>query len=184
MITIRHDSRGQISNTSAFIRDRVEQLDQSGFLWTKDSVVEMLCQLVITESHHQSDGAEVVNKTVDTASVLDTSTAITTLDVHENSLALEKGQSTGSVALSEMPVEILLIIISHLEHIAEEEWGDMRERRSKRLIRFQASQAEPLQYTCLHHDEPILNSFQSFAVVCRSIYQLCRPELWKVRVLV
>ncbi|KAG0143053.1 hypothetical protein CROQUDRAFT_49331 [Cronartium quercuum f. sp. fusiforme G11] len=174
IVTQRHDPSHPLSKHVDFIRNRVQELEFIGFDWTKNSILDILYKIGLPTN------AEEFPVEVDTS----TETALRSRnEVEERTRAIESPLRRRPASFVDLPVEIIQTIIGHLILFAQGEADALWEKRqhARTLVPSRRLAKQP-HCACFHPIRthvPLLNTFQSFAVVSRGIYKLCRPWLWK-----
>ncbi|KAH9812080.1 hypothetical protein DFH28DRAFT_1084593 [Melampsora americana] len=160
-----------------FIRKRFEELESQGFIWSKESILDIFLQLALPESSHGPFSA--------TDQILDSRVhkkiKISSDQVEELDQSKELHQRPLSVGLMDLPIEVFKMIIEQLDCMAELETEEIVEQKLKgQVVISCVINEKPLAYcTYLHRNSPVLNSIQTFSLASRQIYQLCRPWLWQ-----
>lgn len=84
----------------------------------------------------------------------------------------------GVSRLMNLPPEVFEKILRFVEENSKSEARHIHKRRFAHLSKLTAGAT--YFYSCVHIEEPILNSLEALSVTNQCMYALCRPLLWKV----
>lgn len=156
------------------IRKRFDQLDSEGFIWSKESIMEIFLQLGQSENTHGSFSS---THQIDESCVVHVNNYLSDEDqiVTQSEEILHKPHPLG---LMDIPIEVFGKILEILNMMAKFEAGEVTDQKSKRKVMITGPGDREPYLTYLYQDPPILNTIQSFSLTSRAIYQRCQPLLW------
>lgn len=162
----RRDAIGQPSERPALVRRCFEDLDASGFTWTRDAIEDAILRIETSRSIPDNGDADKVGKKCDPVTLY----------------ACEpiKDPCTRSAGLLDLPIEVLDKIVKLARGLASSERHALDARKEARFVEIRKSAQSGSHDVCLHGQEPILNTFQALASVNRSLHNFCIPSLWEV----
>lgn len=158
-----------------FIRRRFDELESKGFVWSKESILDIFLSLRLSESPHGalSSDNEMLDSRVLQGFGIPSNEAQTAI---RNKELRHESRPAGFM---DLPIEVVNNIIEQLDCMAELESDEIEKQKDKgRVMVYGLGEQKPY-WTYLHRHSPILNSIQTFSLASRQIYQLCRPWLWR-----
>ncbi|KAG0152143.1 hypothetical protein CROQUDRAFT_85871 [Cronartium quercuum f. sp. fusiforme G11] len=171
-----HSSKRPVSKHIAFIRKHVDKLDQTGFNWSKESIVGMLLQLGLPEDF--PDSFDHVNDLINDRVKSSDLTLVSDTLTEEVIQAEEERMKSTKVTISDWPIDILNRVVELVHGYSDRE---ARKRRSCSQYRHTNE--------CLHREggnedsntvcELPTRSLHALALVNKKIYNICLPWIWK-----
>lgn len=160
---------------SDFIQKRFDDLDSQGFIWSKQSILDIFLQLGLSDSRRDSFSS---GKYLSESRVCQ-ETGISFDGVKEVLREVELQHNSRPVGLVDLPIEVFQKILEQLDCIATlERVKTYRKKHLAKVLITGPGDRKPYT-TYLHRNLPVLNSIQNFSLTSREIYTRCEPWLWK-----
>lgn len=176
IVSKRHEETQPVNRHLEFIRERFEDLETQGFIWSKESILGIFLQFGLPQSTYGTFSS--VNKTLESRARQGFEISSNEVEeVIQNEALKDKSRPLG---LLDLPIDIFHIILEKLDYMAKLEARSIQSRKQRRRVKVSPPGDDGPYFTYLNHRSPILNSIQSFSLTSREIYQLCRPWLWRV----
>ncbi|EGG00794.1 uncharacterized protein MELLADRAFT_111497 [Melampsora larici-populina 98AG31] len=154
-----------------FIRNRFNELEAKGFIWSKESILDIFLQLAQPKSLHEPGPFSSID-TVDKS-------RCSSDEIEEVLQSEEILHNAHPLGLMDIPIEIFGKILETLDCIAKLEAKELTEKKKKRKVVITGPGDREPYYRYLYQDPPILNSIQSFSLTSREIYKRCQLLLWR-----
>lgn len=162
----RHEGPQQVNRHLDYIQRRFDALDSAGFVWSKESIVDIFLQLGLPESSHGAFSS--VNEILDSRVLLGCKTSAH--DVKELIQTEELRHESHPLGLMDLPIEVFNKILGTLDVMARLEAKEIALEKEESLMTISESGDRRPYMTYLHRHPPILNSLRTFSLTCREIY--------------
>lgn len=170
-----HQSTELANGYSDFIRKRFDELDSEGFIWSRESMLDVFLQLGVSEKPHDSGSSvDDVTKSCVLRGVTNSSDEVE--EVVRND---EMQRTTRPLGLMDLPMEIFQMILETLNCLAVFEADELVRKRYPGVVEISCPGGEPPYMSYLYRTSPVLNVTQTFALTSREIYKRCEPRLWR-----